>query len=67
MDGHENVDEAERLAIRDSRWWALDEIEASTEAFAPRELASLLRPILAGDYPLEPVEVEEGGGKHTGG
>ncbi len=38
------------------RWWTLAEIERSGEIFAPRELASLLAPILAGVLPDPPIE-----------
>jgi 8-oxo-dGTP pyrophosphatase MutT (NUDIX family) len=33
------------------RWWGLDELEGSDQEFAPRRLASLLPPILRGEYP----------------
>ena len=52
----ENPDEVERAVMTDHRWWALDEIVASEEAFVPRSLASLLPPILSGDYPEEPID-----------
>jgi 8-oxo-dGTP pyrophosphatase MutT (NUDIX family) len=38
------------------RWWSLDEIMASTEIFAPRQLANFLSPLLAGDVPSEPID-----------
>jgi TDG/mug DNA glycosylase family protein len=45
----ENVDEL--------RWWTLDELEGSTETFAPRRLPQLLRELLAAGPPEEPVDV----------
>ena len=33
------------------RWWGLGEIEQSSEDFTPRRLASLLPPIIRGEYP----------------
>ena len=36
------------------RWWTLEEIEQSSEDFAPRRLAELLPPVLRGEYP-DPV------------
>ena len=39
------------------RWWAMDEIRASTERFAPRRLAALLPPILRAEYPATPLDV----------
>ena len=38
------------------RWWSLDEITASTEIFAPRQLARFLSPLLAGGVPSEPID-----------
>jgi len=52
----ENWDEGDREFITDHRWWALDEIAASSEVFVPRALPSLLPPILSGKYPEEPIE-----------
>jgi ADP-ribose pyrophosphatase YjhB (NUDIX family) len=43
--------------VRDIRWWALDEVEASSETFAPRRLAALLRELLESGPPPEPVDV----------
>lgn len=38
------------------RWWSFDEIAASNEIFAPRQLAMFLKPLLAGDIPTEPID-----------
>jgi 8-oxo-dGTP pyrophosphatase MutT (NUDIX family) len=38
------------------RWWSLGEIEQSTEDFAPRRLADLLRAILCGEYPVAAID-----------
>ena len=54
---HLNEDEAERQSITDHRWWSIDEIEASTEFFAPGDLGRLLRSILRGELPDEPFVV----------
>jgi 8-oxo-dGTP pyrophosphatase MutT (NUDIX family) len=56
---HDNVDEDERLWVLGNKWWHLSEIEGSTEVFAPRKLAQLLRPILAGIYPATPLVIED--------
>ena len=56
---HVNVDSAEAAMVTASRWWTADEIEASSEYFAPRELGRLLRPLLAGDFPAEPPVIVE--------
>jgi len=42
--------------VRDVRWWTVDEIEASSETFAPRRLASLLRDLLRNGPPVEPSD-----------
>ena len=50
----------ERAVIKAHRWWPLDELvrsdPASAGVFVPRRLAELLPPILAGDYPSEPID-----------
>jgi hypothetical protein len=38
------------------RWWSAADISASGDWFAPRNLASLLPPILRGEYPSEPFD-----------
>ena len=40
------------------RWWSADEIEQSKAVFAPRALAKILPPILACQYPDEPISVD---------
>lgn len=50
---------SEVVNTTDVRWWSVDEIAASDEWFAPRTLAALLPPILAGKYPPEPIGVDE--------
>ncbi len=52
-------DEQEGPVKLNWRWWAADEIEASSESFAPRDLGRLLRPLLAGEIPVEPVKVRD--------
>ncbi len=41
------------------RWWSVTEIAASSAVFVPRDLATLLPPLIAGDLPPEPLEVRE--------
>ena len=45
----------ERDSFRELRWWTIDEIAASGETIIPRQLAALLKPLLAGAWPAEPV------------
>ncbi len=33
------------------RWWSLNAIESSSENFSPRQLATLLPPVVRGEYP----------------
>ena len=55
---HLNHDEKEREEITEVRWWRIEEIEAaSDQRFGPRDLARLLRPVLRGEIPAEPVIV----------
>ena len=46
--------EAERREIEAYRWWRLEEIEASSERFAPRGLGVLLRALFERGLPAEP-------------
>jgi ADP-ribose pyrophosphatase YjhB (NUDIX family) len=43
--------------VRALRWWTVAEIESSEEAFAPRQLGSLLRTLVQSGAPQEPVDV----------
>ena len=47
----------ERDQIIDIRWWTAEELRRSTENIFPRNLGSLLEPILAGVYPHEPISL----------
>jgi 8-oxo-dGTP pyrophosphatase MutT (NUDIX family) len=42
--------------MKEHRWWSQGEIAGSGDWFAPRRLASLLPPLLLGDYPAEPID-----------
>lgn len=53
----DNWEELERKWMGEHRWWSLDEMEASPERFVPRNFAELLRPLIAGDWPAEPITV----------
>lgn len=50
--------EAERRELEEHRWWTLEGLLASDDVFVPRRLAELLPPILAGQLPAEPFDVE---------
>ena len=52
---HFTVEELEM--VQEHRWWTTDEIEASSEVFAPRRLGSLLRRLLVEGPPPAPVDV----------
>jgi 8-oxo-dGTP pyrophosphatase MutT (NUDIX family) len=49
------LDEKERLWTRGHRWWAPDEIAASTERFEPIDLAIRLKSLLRDGPPKEPI------------
>lgn len=38
------------------RWWSVEELVISREDFAPREVATLLKAIIAGDIPNAPID-----------
>lgn len=39
------------------RWWSMDEIASSTADFAPKRIATHLRPIIEGSLPSAPIDV----------
>lgn len=51
--------ELEQRELAEHRWWTGEEIAASGDLFAPRSLAVLLPPILAGEFAPEPLDVSE--------
>ena len=63
VDAHEvtspALGEMERLALVGHRWWSVPELLASDHVFIPRNLGELLPPLIAGEFPAEPVEVGE--------
>jgi 8-oxo-dGTP pyrophosphatase MutT (NUDIX family) len=52
-----NVTDWESTVLTDHRWWSLDELTRTDEVLAPRCLATVLPPILAGAYPAEPLAI----------
>jgi 8-oxo-dGTP pyrophosphatase MutT (NUDIX family) len=44
--------------IQEHRWWSLDDIAASDQQFRPRDLAALLPPVIARDYPAKPIATQ---------
>ena len=50
-------DELRAEGMTDIRWWALDELEETTELLAPRRLPLLLRELLRDGPPAEPIDV----------
>jgi 8-oxo-dGTP pyrophosphatase MutT (NUDIX family) len=50
--------EAHELALTpEHRWWTAAEIERSPDRFGPRRLGAMLRELLSGDLPTEPIEI----------
>ena len=43
--------------VHEVRWWTLEELEASDEAFAPRRLPQLIRELLDEGPPARPIDV----------
>jgi 8-oxo-dGTP pyrophosphatase MutT (NUDIX family) len=50
---------SELMHQSEARWWAVDEIAASDEWFAPRRLAELLPPVLRGEYGDDAIDAGE--------
>ena len=49
--------EEERTGLTELRWWTTEELEATAEELHPRALPGLVRALLAGGPPAEPVTV----------
>jgi 8-oxo-dGTP pyrophosphatase MutT (NUDIX family) len=47
----------ESVAFRDVRWWTLEELEATTEEFAPVDLPALTKRLVEHGPPEHPLEV----------
>jgi 8-oxo-dGTP pyrophosphatase MutT (NUDIX family) len=45
----------ERVSYGGARWWSLAEIQTSDAVFVPSRLGELLPPVLAGEYPPQPI------------
>ena len=45
----------ERAIFRGHRWWTIDQIAPSGDVFLPPGLCDLLRPIIAGKLPSQPI------------
>jgi 8-oxo-dGTP diphosphatase len=50
-----NLLEDERAIYRDHRWWTIKQIEQSDESFLPPGLPELLRTIILGKFPAQPI------------
>jgi 8-oxo-dGTP pyrophosphatase MutT (NUDIX family) len=50
-------DEIEAGNFEGFRWWTLQELETSSEIFAPRRMATLVALLLAGEVPPQPLSV----------
>jgi 8-oxo-dGTP pyrophosphatase MutT (NUDIX family) len=54
----DNREEAELTFLQEHRWFSLAELRAHPERVVPRDLASLVEPLLRGELPTEPLAVE---------
>ena len=50
----------EKDLIDDIRWWTVPDLAATTDPVFPGGLAARLPPILAGDYPVQPLVIPWG-------
>jgi 8-oxo-dGTP pyrophosphatase MutT (NUDIX family) len=49
-------DDFERNFMGEHRWWTIDEVESSTDEFAPHRLGHFLADIVKGRMPSEPLD-----------
>jgi 8-oxo-dGTP pyrophosphatase MutT (NUDIX family) len=55
----ENMGEGpEARAFKEFKWWGLEEIQSSSEAFAPRDLGELLNKLITNGPPSAPISVD---------
>ncbi|MGE3267802.1 MAG: NUDIX hydrolase [Chloroflexota bacterium] len=55
----DNCTEEERTVLTEHRWWSHAELLETSDILAPRKLATLIHPILAGQVPPEPLVLTE--------
>jgi 8-oxo-dGTP pyrophosphatase MutT (NUDIX family) len=53
-----NLTEREKSAIREIRWFSLEDIKNSKEIIYPVVLPEYLPTIIAGNYPASPIEID---------
>lgn len=44
--------------VIDKRWWTLDDLRGSSDAFRPRRFVELIQGIIGGKYPLVPTDCD---------
>lgn len=49
--------ESEQKRMRKGKWWSVDEIRQSNEAFFTRDIIEILNDLALGKIPLEPFEI----------
>jgi 8-oxo-dGTP pyrophosphatase MutT (NUDIX family) len=54
-----NVTDEEKIVLTDHRWWTHEELLTTSDILAPRKLAELIRPLLAGALPANPLILTE--------
>lgn len=47
----------EAQAFEGHKWWPLDDLLASDEPVLPPKMRDFIAPIVAGDYPAEPIDI----------
>ena len=53
----QGLEPVETAHVRSLRWWTLSELEATQDELSPRELPRLIRRLLKGGPPREPIKV----------
>lgn len=51
-----SLDGAEAQFFAGARWASLAELETWPDLLAPRRFAELLGPVLAGEFPVQPID-----------
>jgi 8-oxo-dGTP pyrophosphatase MutT (NUDIX family) len=52
-----NMVDYEATMLRGHRWWSLDEMRSTSDVLFPDGIADLVRPVLSGQLPGEPIRI----------
>jgi 8-oxo-dGTP pyrophosphatase MutT (NUDIX family) len=54
----EHMTASERIVVKDTRWWPVPELTASSEVFRPPNFVALIKALVRDGSPREPIQIE---------